>query len=145
MNMEKTGKRQWAYTGPTWHMLDTGLYPELYMSLHWTIPWLYTAVYTGRCPWLYTRCVHMCSNVSRYSLDLLSGAPGWILYCMLDACWAVHYCTLHVHWDVQCEEKGTSMTFSSTSWTHVLWTHMCKMPSSNDFKIVSSDFSFRFR
>lgn len=64
--MEKTGKRQWAYTGPTWRTLDTGLDPDLYMSLHWTIPWLHTAVYTGRCPWPYTRrvpCAPMCLDI----------------------------------------------------------------------------------
>ena len=90
---------------------------------------------------LYTRCVHMCSNVSRYSL--VYSDVHWTVHwmykdCTLGCTLLYPACTLRC--TLGCEETSTSMMFSSTSWTHILWTYICKMPTSNDFIIVSSDF-----
>ena len=105
----RQAQRQWAYTGL--RLTYTGLYTEMYMRFTLDNTLDCALQYTQGCALgLYTRCVHMCSNVSRYSLAYS------------DVHWTVHWmdrdCTLGC--TLGCEETSTSMMFSSTSWTHVL-------------------------
>lgn len=68
----------------------------------------------SRCIQLCSSCVQLCAEVSRCALD-----------CRLD--WTLVHCTVE-------KLKGAPACFL-VHHGHVLWTYICRIPSSNDFRI----------
>ena len=119
---------------------------DVYQIVHYTVHWnvhCYTKFYTIH--WMYIECIGIYPMVNNglYIIWYMGLYTMLCFRCTLNTL-GVYYtldCTLYtdIHWmlngfTMDCKETETSASlFSGTSWTHILWTYMCKMPSSNDF------------
>ena len=100
--------------------LYSGPYIGLYIDVH-----QYTGMYTV----LDSECTLDCMPYTRvYTIH-------WVCTRLYIQLYAGLHTILDTGCTVKCEETSTSVMFSGTSWTHILWTYICKMPSCNDVRI----------